>query len=97
MEEWEKPKAEVWSHGVRILNKIVKRSPQLAFYSLGMSLQLEWKSLQRTVPRVGAMMGPIEDSQRDTFFLALFGGEDINADLRIILEHSVKRGELCIP
>ena len=43
-------------------------------------LQLESQYLQRNVPRVGTMMGPIEEALRDKFFPVLFGGEDINAD-----------------
>ena len=60
-------------------------------------MQLEWKYLQRTVPRVGTLIGPIEEALREKFFPALFGGEDINADFRQILGHSVKNGGLGIP
>ena len=42
------------------------------------------------------MTVPIEDSQGDKFFPALFGGEEINADFCKILGHSVKHGRLCI-
>ena len=43
------------------------------------------------------MMGPIEEALRDKFFPELFGGEDINANFRQILGHSVKHGILGIP
>ena len=43
------------------------------------------------------LMCPIEDSLRDAFFPALFGGEEVSADLRGILGHSLKRGGLGIP
>ena len=43
------------------------------------------------------MMGPIEDSLRDAFLPALFGGEEVSTNLREILVHSVKRGGLGIP
>ena len=62
-----------------------------------MSLQLEWQYLQSTVPRVGTLMGPIEEALRDKFFPALFGGEEINADFWQILGHSIKHGGLGIP
>ena len=62
-----------------------------------MSLQSECQYLQRTVPGVGALMGPIEETLRDKFFPSLFGGEDITADFRKILGHSVKHGGLGIP
>ena len=62
-----------------------------------MSLQLEWQYLQRTVPRVGNIVGPIEEAQREIFFPTLFGGEEINAGLRKIIGHSVKHGGLGIP
>ena len=61
-----------------------------------MLLQLDWQYLQRTVPKVGALMGPIEEALREIFFLALFGGEEINADFQQILGHSVKHGSLGI-
>ena len=62
-----------------------------------MSLQIEWQYLQRTVPGAGTMIGPIEDALREDFFHALFGVEEVNADLREILVHSMKRGGLGIP
>ena len=42
-------------------------------------------------------MGPIEEALREKFFPALFGEEEINADFRQILGHSVKHSGLCIP
>ena len=62
-----------------------------------MLLQLEWQYLQRTVPRVGALISPIEEDLRDKFLPALFGGAEITANFRKILGHSVKHGGLCIP
>ena len=62
-----------------------------------MSLQYEWQYLQRTVPRVGTLMGHIEDALREKFFPSLFGGEEITADFRKILVHSVKHGGIGIP
>ena len=43
-----------------------------------------------TVPRVCTMMGSIEDSQREAFKTALFGKEEVSADLRKILGHILK-------
>ena len=43
------------------------------------------------------MMGPIEEVLKETFFPTLFGGEEVDADFRKILGHSVKKGGLCIP
>ena len=42
-------------------------------------------------------MGPVEESLREKLFPLLFGGEEINADFRRILGHSVKHGGLGIP
>ena len=61
-----------------------------------MSLQLDWQYLQRNVPGVGNLMGTIEDALREAFLPALFEEEDISADLREILYHSVKHGGLGI-
>ena len=62
-----------------------------------MSLQLESQYLQRTVPGVGTIMGPIEEALREKSFPSLFGGEDITADFRKILGHSVKNSGLGTP
>ena len=42
-------------------------------------------------------MGPIEEALREKFSPLLFGGEEITADFRKILGHSVKHGGLGIP
>ena len=62
LEEWVRTKVEAWAHEVSILAKIAKRYPQLAYAGLGVSLQPEWQYLQRTIPRVGSLMGSIYDS-----------------------------------
>ena len=85
---------EAWAHGVKVLAKI---SPQSAYSGLRMLLQLEWQYLQGTVPGVGNLVGPIEETLREKFFPSLFGGEEITADFRKILGHSVKHGGLGIP
>ena len=41
-------------------------------------------------------MGPIEKALREKLFPALLGGEEINADFRKILGHSVNHGGLVI-
>ena len=41
-------------------------------------------------------MGPIEEALREKFFPSLFGGEEITADFRKILGHSVNHGGLSI-
>ena len=88
---------EAWAHGVRVLGKIARWHPQSSYVGLGMPLQLKWQYLQRTVPGVGTLMGPIEEALREKFFPSLFGGEDINAKFWKILGHSVKHGGLGIP
>ena len=62
-----------------------------------MSLHIEWQYLQGTVPRFGSLMGPIEYAIRDAFLPAIFVGEDVSANLRNIIEYSVKQGGLGIP
>ena len=91
LEDWVRPKVEAWSYRVRILAKIAKQYPQSTYAVLGMLLQLQWQYLQRTVPVVDSILGPIEDALREAFFPALFGGEEVSADHREILGHSVKR------
>ena len=88
---------EAWAHGVKVLAKINQRHPQSAYSGLGMLLKSEWQYLQRTVPGVGALMGPIEEALREKFFPSLFRAEKINADSQKILGHNVKHGSLGIP
>ena len=91
-----KPQVEEWTHRVRVLGQIAQQHPQSAYAGLGISLQLKWQYLQRTVPGVGTLVGPIEEALREKFFPALFRGEEINANFRKILGHSVKHGGLGI-
>ena len=79
------------------VGRSARRHPQSAYAGLGMLLQSKWQYLQRTVPRVGNLMGPIEETLREKFSPSLFGGEEITADFRKILCHSVKHGGLDIP
>ena len=60
-------------------------------------MQLEWQYLQSTIPGVGTLVGPIEEALRVKFFPVVFGGEEINANFRKILCHSIKHGGLGIP
>ena len=82
LEAWVKPQVEAWAHGVTVLAKISRRPPQSAYAGLGLSLQSEWKYLQRTVPGVGTLMGPIEEALIEKFFPALFGEEEITNSRR---------------
>ena len=60
LEEWLKPLVEAWAHVVRVLAKIARQHPQSAYSGLGMLLQLEWQYLQRAVPRLSTLIGPIK-------------------------------------
>ena len=76
---------------------ILYKSEEIAYVVLGVLLQLKWQYLQRNVPGVGTLKGPIEEALRDKFFPALFGGEEINDNFRKILGHCIKHGVLGIP
>ena len=67
---------------VRTLAKIAKPYPQSEYAGLGVLLQLDWKYLKSNVPGIGSLTGPIDDSLREAFFPALFGGEEVSSDLR---------------
>ena len=97
LEAWVKPQVEAWAYGVQVLAKISRRHPQSAYYGLGMSQKLEWQYLQRTVPGVGTLMGTIEETLREKVFPSLFWGEEVTANFRKILGHSIKYGGLGIP
>ena len=75
LEAWIKPQLEAWAHRVRVLCKIARRHPQLAYAGFGMLFQLEWQYLKTNFPRVGTLMGPIEEALREKLFPALFRGE----------------------
>ena len=94
---WLKPQVEAWAHRVRFLGEIARQHPQLDYAGLVMSLQLKWQYMQRTVPGVSTLMGPIEEALREKLFPTLFGGEEININFRKILVHSVKHGGLDMP
>ena len=69
-----KPRVEAWAHRVGVLSKISQQHAQLIYSGLGMLLQLNTKYLQRTVPGVVILMGPIEEYLIETSCPALFGG-----------------------
>ena len=96
LEVWVKPQVEAWAHRVRVLGQIARRHPQSDYAVLGMSLQLEWQYLQRIVPEVCTLMGPIEEALREKFFPTLFRGEDINADFWKTLGNTMIHGCLGI-
>ena len=62
-----------------------------------MSLQLKWQYLQRTIPVVGTLIGPIEEVLREKFFPAQFGAGEINTKFWQILGHSANHGSFGIP
>ena len=74
LEAWVKPQVETWAHGVKLLAKIDRWHPQSDCVGLGMSLQLEWKYLQRNVPGVVTIIGPIEEALREKFSPRYLGG-----------------------
>ena len=45
LEAWVKPQVEAWAHWVRVLGKISRRHPELAYAGLVMPLQIEWQYL----------------------------------------------------
>ena len=77
-----KPKMEAWAHGVKVLSKISKRHPPSDFSELGILLQLEWYYQKRNVPGAGTMMGTIVEALIETFFPAVFRGEEVDSDSR---------------
>ena len=87
---------DAWAHGLSTLYEISKLHPQLDYTILGISLQLKWQYLQRTIPVVGTLVGYIRDSLRETFFPAILGGRDVNDDYQKILGLSIKRDGLVI-
>eukprot|EP00957_Ditylum_brightwellii_P004134 315055-Ditylum_brightwellii.AAC.1 len=69
-EDWVAKKVEAWSDGVRTFASFAHRYPQTAYAGLTMSLQGKWQYLQRMVPDMGNLVGPIEEALWTEFFLA---------------------------
>ena len=76
---------EAWANRVRVLAKISRQHPQSTYAGLGISLKSEWQYLQRTVPGVGTLMGPIEEALRGKMFPSLFRG---GGDHSLLLENT---------
>ena len=103
LEAWVKPQVEAWAHGVKVVAKIPRRHSQSAYAGLGMLLQSEWQYLQRTVSRVGTLMGPIEEALREKIFPRYLGGRRstlifgkswamvLNTAAQVYLTHGSKR------
>ena len=60
LKEWVRTQVGACANEVNTLVKIYKQHTQSVSVGLEMLLQIECKYLQRTVPRVGTLMGPIE-------------------------------------
>ena len=59
LEAWVCPQVVAWDYRVYKLAKISKQHSQVAYTILWMLLQLKWNYMQRTVPGVSTLMGPI--------------------------------------
>ena len=59
---------------VIVLGKISNWHPHSDYSGLGVSLQLEWQYLQRTVTGVCTLMSTIEEALRDLLPRAIWGG-----------------------
>ena len=79
------------------LAKFATQHPQMAYSGLGVLLQLELQYLQRTVPVVGSLIDLTESELREDFLTSLFGGEEVDDDLRKLLGNGVKQGGIGIP
>ena len=83
-------KVEKWAEGVINLEIVTNWNPRTAYYVLGMLLQLEWQYLQKIVLGFGSLMEPIESALREDFSSGLFRVDEVDDDLRELLENDVK-------
>ena len=56
-------------------------------------MQLGWQYLKSAEQLVGALMEPIELVLWEDFYPYLFGGEEVDDDLRELLRYGVKRSD----
>ena len=66
-------KISAWISDVRQLSEIAKEEPQNAFVAYTHGLCRRWSYVQRTVPEISELFGPLEDVIRDVFIPSLIG------------------------
>ena len=71
---------------------IIQNTPPFGLFQIGNVFATQLAVPAKDCPKVGTLMGPIEESLRDKLFTALFEEEDISANSRKTLGHSIKRG-----
>ena len=70
---------DAWDQGFHTLAKIIKQNFQKYYSSLGISIQLKWKYLQRNFAEVENRIELIEMALGETFFPTIFrGGGDVD-------------------
>jgi len=95
--EWLGTQVAAWSASVGDLARVATRYPQTAYAGLAMSLQAEWRYLQKVVAGCGADMAPIEAAVANEFLPALLGAPRADCPTRGRTALSVKCAGIGVP
>ena len=97
-EAWLEAKVGEWVECMEALARIADLHPQAVYAAFTFCLQGEWQYVQRVVPGTAAHFGPLEEAIRDRLLPALLAipRDDISAEFRQVLTHSVKTGGLAV-
>jgi len=95
---WLEEACAKWTYAVERLALVAGKYPQAAYAGFTISLQAEYQYVQRVVPGTAEFFAPVEAAIRTLFIPALLGiqANEVDADLRDILSHSVKNGGMAI-
>jgi len=95
-ETFVKSRVEGWIGEMKRLANIAKEEPHAAYTAFTFGLKHKWKYLMRTVPNIGHLLQPIEDTIKRDFIPALSGGRNPTDLERAILELPPRMGGMGI-
>ena len=95
-DEYVSKKVAKWVQDINELTNIAKDEPQAALSSFTKAISHRWTYVQRTIPNVSELFGPLEEAIRENFIPALIGRKISDLERRI-LALPVRLGGIGIP
>ena len=77
-------KVEKWVEDVEALANIAKDEPQAAYSSYTKAISHRWTYIQRTIPNIGNLFAPLEDTIREKLIPALVGRKVSDMERKIL-------------
>lgn len=96
-EKFIKDRVEEWVNEIRRLAKIATIEPHAAYTALTFGIRHRWNYLMRTVPGIGHLLEPLEQTIKRELLPALAGGRNPTDVERSIFELPPRKGGLGIP